>query len=315
MLDKLAVDQYGVPYKDLVSAVRRAGGDRVAFVRAIVASITLGDERQIVRLANSETIDARLVIIANGANQRLRRSIGMTRRLVSPQHSTTVGFDIARTDEGDFPFDSLTYFAERPSDRLAYLTLFRIGASMRANLMTYRQMSDPQLETMARLPESIIAQLMPNLRAITGDFVISHLTKPRPVDLVETRNLRMAGVVVIGDAFANSCPAAGNGTSKIFNDVGRLCSVYIPRWFATPGMGAEKIGAFYNDSLKQTVDSISLKRAMVLRRASIDERLYWRLYRIAAFHTRFVRGARRRRAAPATGPARRSPLPSLADPI
>ena len=62
--------------------------------------------------------------------------------------------------------------------------------------------------------------------------------------------MRQAGVVLVGDAFATSCPAAGTGTGKVFTDVERLCNVHIPRWLATPGMGADKIAAFYDDPVK-----------------------------------------------------------------
>ena len=60
-------------------------------------------------------------------------------------------------------------------------------------------------------------------------------------------------MVLIGDAFSTSCPAAGTGTGKVFTDVERLCNVYIPRWFATPGMGAEKIAAFYDDPVRRPI--------------------------------------------------------------
>jgi hypothetical protein len=55
------------------------------------------------------------------------------------------------------------------------------------------------------------------------------------------------GSVLVGDAFASSCPAAGTGSNKVFTDVERLCNIYIPRWLATDSMGEEKISAFYDD--------------------------------------------------------------------
>ena len=50
--------------------------------------------------------------------------------------------------------------------------------------------------------------------------------------------------MVVGDAFATSCPAAGTGTDKVFTDVERLCNHYIPLWLKTPGMATAKISAF-----------------------------------------------------------------------
>jgi 2-polyprenyl-6-methoxyphenol hydroxylase-like FAD-dependent oxidoreductase len=44
------------------------------------------------------------------------------------------------------------------------------------------------------------------------------------------------GIVLVGDAFSTSCPAAGTGTTKVFTDVERLCNVYIPRLRLSEGV-------------------------------------------------------------------------------
>ena len=82
---------------------------------------------------------------------------------------------------------------------------------------------------------------MPALRKLTGEAEVVGPVKIRPADLYVTRGHVQPGVVLVGDAFATSCPAAGTGTSKVFTDVERLCNVYIPQWFASEGMGADKI--------------------------------------------------------------------------
>ena len=61
---------------------------------------------------------------------------------------------------------------------------------------------------------------------------------------------RQAGVVLVGDAFAHTCPVTGTGTDKVFTDVAQLCNVHIPAWLATEGMGVDKIAAFYDDPVK-----------------------------------------------------------------
>ena len=55
----------------------------------------------------------------------------------------------------------------------------------------------------------------------------------RPADLSVNDNVLQPGVVLVGDAFSTSCPAAGTGTTKVFNDVQLLCNKFIPRWLAT----------------------------------------------------------------------------------
>jgi 2-polyprenyl-6-methoxyphenol hydroxylase-like FAD-dependent oxidoreductase len=69
--------------------------------------------------------------------------------------------------------------------------------------------------------------------------------KIRPADLYVMKNHVQPGIVLIGDAFATSCPAAGTGTNKVFTDVDRLCNVHIPRWLTSEGVGEEKIAAFF----------------------------------------------------------------------
>ena len=76
--------------------------------------------------------------------------------------------------------------------------------------------------------------------------------------------------MLVGDAFATSCPAAGTGARKVLVDVERLCNVHIPRWLETPGMGAEKIAAFYDDPVKQASDAYSAAKAYGLRSFTLD---------------------------------------------
>src|SRR4029450_6434634 len=102
--------------------------------------------------------------------------------------------------------------------------------------------------------EAIFGQL-PRLQKITGAFEIASNVDIRPIDLYAVAGYRQSGVVLVGDAFSTSCPAAGTGVSKVFTDVERLCNVHIPRWLASPGMGEDKIAAFYDDPVKQACDS------------------------------------------------------------
>jgi hypothetical protein len=106
------------------------------------------------------------------------------------------------------------------------------------------------------------------------------------------------GVVLVGDAFGTSCPAAGTGTSKVFTDVERLCNVHIPQWFASEGMGADKIAAFYADPVKQACDQHSFDKAFSLRSISIDQGLSWRARRWTRFLGRLAIGTLRRIVAP-----------------
>jgi hypothetical protein len=218
----------------------------------------------------------------------------MTREDVSPCHSITIAFDLEPVGRSHFDFPALTCYPERASDRMAYITLFPVGGTMRANFMVYRDMNDPWLSEMRHRPAETLFALMPSLRKLTGEAEVVGPVKIRPADLYVTHGHVQPGVVLVGDAFATSCPAAGTGTSKVFTDVERLCNVYIPRWLASEGMGVDKIGAFYADPVKNACDRHSFDKAFTLRSMSIDESLSWRTRRWVRFLGRLVIGTVRR---------------------
>jgi 2-polyprenyl-6-methoxyphenol hydroxylase-like FAD-dependent oxidoreductase len=291
LVEKRPGDQHGILYDTLVNTMRAQIPPSAEFVRAKVTAVATGPDRQTVTLSTGEQISARLVVLANGLNIGLRHTLGIAREVVSPCHSVTVGFDLRPAGRQNFDFRALTYYPERASDRLAYLSLFPIGSAMRANFMVYRDMQDPWLRDMRHRPEAALRAAMPRLAALTGDFEVVGPVKIRPADLYVTKGHRQAGIVLVGDAFATSCPAAGTGAGKVFTDVERLCNVHIPRWLATPGMAAEKIGEFYDDPVKRACDAHSAAKAYHLRSLSIDGGLPWRARRWARFIARAGVGA------------------------
>lgn len=283
-------DQHGVMYDTLVNATRALIPPGVEILYTKVVEVATGDERQRVVLADGEDISARLVVLANGLSISLRHMLGLQRRVISECHSVTLGFDVAPVGRPALPFPALTYWPKRTADRLAYLTLFPIGAAMRANMMVYRPMDDVWFHEFRENPEATMRAMMPGFDRMAGDFKIVGPIKIRPADLYVTENHRQAGVVVVGDAFATSCPAAGTGTDKVFTDVERLCNVHIPTWLATEGMGRAKIEMFYDDPVKVECDTWSAAKAWHLRSLSIDDGLTWRARRWARFIGRLAQG-------------------------
>ena len=134
--------------------------------------------------------------------------------------------------------------------------------------------------------------MMPGIEDMMGEFKVSGPVKIRPADLCVTEGHIRPGIVLVGDAFSTSCPAAGTGTTKVFTDVERLCNVYIPQWLSTEGMAAEKIAAFYDDPEKKACEARCLAKAYHLRSLSIDNGLSWRARRWARFIVRLSQGTR-----------------------
>jgi 2-polyprenyl-6-methoxyphenol hydroxylase-like FAD-dependent oxidoreductase len=298
LVEKRPGDQRGIMYDTLVNTVRSQIPDHTAFIPAKVIDISTGPARQSVKLSNGNEISARLVILATGLNIGVRHRLGLTRDVISAGHSISIGFDVQPKGRAAFPFSSLTYFAERPVDRMAYITLFPVGSAMRANLFGYRDLHDPWLEQFREAPQETLYALWPGLRQMMGSFTVTDFIKIRPVDLTITGGHRQDGIVLVGDAFATSCPAAGTGARKVLVDVERLCNVHIPRWLATPGMAREKIAAFYDDPVKRACDAFSVAKAYELRSFSTDCSMRWTAARLAKFVLHWSKGAVRAMIAP-----------------
>ena len=303
LVEKRPGDQQGIYYTPLVNTIRGQIPASVPMIEAKAQALATSAGRQTVTLSTGEEISARLIVLANGLNVGLRDSLGLSREVIGACHSVTIGFDVKPAGRRAFDFPALTYYAESTEDQTALITLFPIGPTMRANLFVYRDMDDPWLRQLRAAPQKTLFKLMPGLRKLMGDFEVDSFIKIRPVDLYVTHGHTQAGVVLIGDAFSTSCPAAGTGARKAMMDAERLCHGYIPQWLATPGMGADKIAAFYNDVEKRSCDDFCRDKAFSLRSFSTDPSLAWRTRRWIKFVGQYARGTLRKWQGPVTSPS------------
>ena len=290
VVEKRLEGQYGITYDALVNRVRRSIPDAAVKITGKVSTIACSDQRQTVTLATGEEIQARLIILATGLNEGLRRSLGITREVVSKCHSVALGFNLKPIGRSSFDFQALTYYGEHPTDRVAYITLFPIGEAMRANLMVYRPVDDLCVRALREQPDASLAGLLPGLESIVGPTLVEGPVQIRPIDLYRSGGHLQPGVVLVGDAFGTACPAAGTGTDKVYTDVTQLCNVHVAQWLETAGMGIEKIAAFYADPLKVACDRRSFNEAFRLRAASVDESLSWWVQRRVRFVGQLARG-------------------------
>jgi hypothetical protein len=232
--------------------------------------------------------------------------VGIERKIVSPCHSISIGFDMAPLGRAAFDFPAMTYFQERARERVPYISLFPIGSRMRANLFAYREADDPWLRAIRRAPVETLQTVLPRLTRITGAFAVPGEVKVRPADLYVSTGYRRGGLVLVGDAFKTTCPVTGTGSDKVFTDVERLCNVHIPRWLATDGMSEAKISAFYDDPVKMACDAWSLHKAYHFRAVSVGRGPYWLAQRWARFGISLGRGIRHRFAGAPRGSAQAS---------
>jgi 2-polyprenyl-6-methoxyphenol hydroxylase-like FAD-dependent oxidoreductase len=280
-IEKRQIGQYDLLYDTFVNTVRGEIPPSVEVIEGKVSALATSDDRQTVTLANGETISSRLVVMAIGLNVGLRHTLGMTRDVVSPNHSISIGFDVKPLGRARFDFPALTCYPDTLTGRVAYLTLFPIGDTIRANFFVYRDMRDPWLKEMRQQPVETLLAALPGLAGLAGKFEVTSDVKIRPVDLYVTGGHRQPGIVLIGDAFCTSCPAAGTGSGKAMTDAERLAHVHIPAWLATPGMSAAKISAFYDDPVKVASDAASAAKAHYVRAMATDTSIAWRARRFA----------------------------------
>jgi 2-polyprenyl-6-methoxyphenol hydroxylase-like FAD-dependent oxidoreductase len=283
IVERTGNPEYGFYYERIVNALRAALPANVSFIVGRAAELATGPDRQRVTLSNGDLIAARLIVLASGPGDALRQSLGIERRMIRDRHSLSAGFDVAPARGETFGFPALTYFGERTAERMAYVSFFPIGDGMRVNLFCYRGYDGEWGRAFKNAPRETLFAAMPGLRRFVGDFQVTGKVKMRVVDLYRVDNVRRDGVVLIGDAFQTTCPAAGNGVTRVLTDVTRLCTVHVPRWFASAGMGAEKMAQFYEDEVKVSCDLRAADAAEYCRHFSIKDGPLWRARRLKAY--------------------------------
>lgn len=256
--------EFGFSYEILVEQLRASLPPSVDFRIARIAAIERSSDLQRLELSDGSTLTARLIVVATGHGHALKRMLGIDSEVVSPGHSMCIGFYLDRPRR-DFPFESLVYYGERRSDRVAYLSLFPIGTRMRANLFVYEDHKGSWATRFREEPTRTLHETLPRLEALIGRAGVGSDVAMRQIDLTQAVNVDGDGVVLIGDAFCTSCPITGTGLRKALIDVEQLVTRHVPAWLATPGMDAGKIAEFYSDPVKARFDAESRRSSMMLR--------------------------------------------------
>jgi len=279
VVDRKRIQEYGLSYQSLVNAVRAQLPDDVSFIVGIATKLEVGPHNQQVVLSNGQTIKARLVILASGLNNGLVDDLGIGHRVVHRGHTLCFGFTIAPTSKPAFDFTALTYYGAGANNRIDYVSFFPMAGMMRANLFSYHNLHDSWSHGMRDSPRETLLASLPQLEHFVGDFRIVDRIKLRSTDLRFADTYRIAGAVLIGDAFQTSCPAAGAGITRVLTDVDRLCNVHLPRWLESPGMDADKISQFYDDPEKQACDAHAYRLSRYRRALTVDPGIRWELRR------------------------------------
>ncbi|MEL7430302.1 MAG: NAD(P)/FAD-dependent oxidoreductase, partial [Pseudomonadota bacterium] len=236
LVRKMDYPHFGFSYQTAVNALRKNAVGRAYFRQASVLSIQNSAERQKLVMDDGNVIDARLVVLASGVNENLQQDLGFRHEMISQRHCLAIGFDVAPAGDEGFPFDTMTYWPEKASGKMSYLTFFKAGEGWRANLFGYWQPRDLEMGLLRDDPAAFLRKIMPNLGRTAGEFSVVGKLRVRPINLYQWDGRGVDGVVAIGDAWSSSCPGAGTGTTKAINDALCLSKNHIPVWLEERGI-------------------------------------------------------------------------------
>jgi 2-polyprenyl-6-methoxyphenol hydroxylase-like FAD-dependent oxidoreductase len=290
VIERVRAPHYGLSYEAMVKAARAQLPPSVELIVGRVVDVETSPSEQRVRLSSGETLTARLVILAIGPGNGLCRKLGIGRRVVSDNHSLAIGFDLVTEAGSPLERSVLVHYGERLQDRVDYITVFPLGAVLRANLFAYRDMHDPWTREFRHRPGEMLLDVMPGIRRFLGDFRTSGKVQIRTNHLNAAEAYLRDGLVLIGDAFQTSCPAAGTGVGRLLTDVDRLCNHHSPRWLAEGDARAQRIAQFYDDPVKRACDAEAWRIAEYRHAVSTETGLSWRLHRMAVHAYRSMRG-------------------------
>lgn len=274
-----AAKQYGLSYRDIVTSLRECLNGTVQFKFGRATRIENSPDLQFVTLDHVERLATRLVVLACGLNGELLGDLGLKRVMICKNHSEAIAFTLAKPHGAPFEFDAATCFPPTQKPGIDYLSLFRIGTTMRANLFAFPCADESWARRFLQCPERELEDWFPSFRLAIGGYQIVSKIETSLIHLYRTEGDLTPGVVLIGDASANACPSTGMGLSKVFTDVDVLCSECLPRWLETPGMGVDKLADYCNNPRKLAVDTKALRDAQYRRRARTDPSLRWKIHR------------------------------------
>jgi len=290
IIERVDAPHYGVRYEAMVKAARGQLPSSVELVVGQVLDVETSPARQRVRLSDGATLDCRIVVLATGPGNGLCRRLGIGRRVLRDDHSLAIGFDIVASPDSASKESVLVHYGETIRDHIDYISVFPLGPVLRANLFAYRDIHEPWTRSFRQQPRETLCHAMPGLRRFLGDFRVSGKVEIRTNHLNAAEGYRRDGLVLIGDAFQTSCPAAGTGIGRLLTDVERLCDEHLPRWLAAEDASAQRIAQFYNDPVKRACDAEALRIAEYRRSITTNASLSWRLHRAGVHAYRVVRG-------------------------
>ena len=179
-------------------------------------SLELGEQGRSLRLSSGETLEAELIIGADGAQSQVRQLAGIGQYADTYEQQAMV---ISIRYKG--PLQTGTWQAFRPEGPLAFLPLSSVGGANYGSLVWY-----DSAETIAGLKQLTNAQLKQNIEAAFPEALppIDEITQCASFPLVKSHAQQYWSdrVILAGDAAHTINPLAGQGVNLGFMDAAVL---------------------------------------------------------------------------------------------
>jgi len=278
--DPQALTHRGFGYDEMVNGLRALWPQALTQVAGKAIAIAPSPHRTVVTLADGRKLAAKLVVLATGLGERLRADLGLTRQVLSPTHSVSLGLTLDAPQAGRDALLGLVQPGETLGDGVGYASFFAVGSAVRMNLFLYDAPSSDRVARFRSDPLNALVGALPSLAdKLDGARPIGPI-QVRVTDLYAVERPARDGVVLIGDARRTSCPASGTGVTRVLHDAKLLSATYLPAWFAADRFNADRIGAFYAEPELTALDRNAHQRSLNGRRAATSRSPYWRLRRL-----------------------------------
>lgn len=218
----------------LLQALHQAAVTTRSPARVVSAAAASGCTR--VELADGETLETALLVVADGAHSALRSSLGVeVSEQDYQQHALIANIGHALAHQG-FAYERFT--AGGP---LALLPLLRDASSAQRSALVW-SLAPAQAEQLLHCSDSeFLASLQQRFGYRLGRLLQVGKRHSYPLRLVEAREQARSGVVIMGNAAHSLHPVAGQGFNLALRDIACLCRVLQQAANAGEGLGEVQV--------------------------------------------------------------------------
>ena len=273
---------YSAPVGYVVQALRdkMKEVDGIEMVIEPAQSAECSEHQQTLVLKSGRKLDAKLLVVATGGSTAFLKSLGVRRKILSKNHSSTFGFNINAGANFQLPANSVTVRICR--DDADYMNIFPMPeGGYRANLFTYWPAgSKKQREFVTGDTDSILRSLVPNLKNVTGEWAVEGAVDCGSVSVLKSDGYQdKSGLVLIGDAYGRICPCGGKGVAKVLNDILALRDL-VPAWITDDvELTPKKLNELYLNSKRTDFEEQVYCEAIALRDRMMKKTPYWTVNR------------------------------------